>query len=357
MAECPSERKSKMPYKSGIAWLIPVFIVCVVFVILWRRHGTEHFVVDLFESIDKPTSADFQNRVCTTQDCVSVAALIIQNMDYKADPCNDTVAFACGNYGLHHDPLNTDQMSPPIDLALRIRREIVAILTKPASFNDKPWHALPKWFYQKCVNKPEIDATAKKALLALLEEIGGWPLLDPRWTEFTMSWEEYIAMVYRKFGIGAVVIAGVDVNPRNTSEVVLQLHPQLQIMHFFSPSYFNSTALFLGAEDDSFNRDLDKFSHISTNLQTSQDNSNDEDVVGPLYLVQQQFPNFNVEKYVRAVLDGIVEFNVEKYVRAVLDGIVEVSPNTTVVVNNKGYFANLHKIISSKRDLANYVAG
>uniref|UniRef100_A0A7E4ZUS7 Peptidase_M13_N domain-containing protein n=1 Tax=Panagrellus redivivus TaxID=6233 RepID=A0A7E4ZUS7_PANRE len=339
MAECQPKRKSRMPSKSCITLLIPVFIVCVVVAMLWGRQSTETFVADSkFETIDKPTTADFQNRVCTNQDCVSAAALIAQNMDQKADPCNDTVAFACGNYGLHHDPLNAMEMCPMIDLSYRVRREVLRILTKPASSSDKPWHALPKWYYQKCMNKPEKDATAKKALLTFLEEIGGWPLLDPQWTEFTTSWEEYIATVMQKFYVGAVVLTSIGVNPTNTSEVVLQLKPQP--FDFFSPSYFNSTALFLGAEDGSFNRDLDTFSHVSTNLQTSQHNSDDEEVAGPLYLVQQQFPNFDIEKYVRTVLDGIVE----------------VSPNTTVVVNNKGYFANLHKIVSSKRDLANYVA-
>uniref|UniRef100_A0A7E4VSZ5 Glucuronosyltransferase n=1 Tax=Panagrellus redivivus TaxID=6233 RepID=A0A7E4VSZ5_PANRE len=39
------------------------------------------------------------------------------------------------------------------------------------------------------------------ALLSLLDKIGGWPLITPQWTEFSSSHEEYVADIYKEYGL------------------------------------------------------------------------------------------------------------------------------------------------------------
>lgn len=71
----------------------------------------------------------------------------------------------------------------------------------------------------------EIARSGKDAILALLAQVGGWPVLEAgNWTEPEDTWEEYIAEVLNKTGVSAVLLElTISHDPNNSSKTSIEL--------------------------------------------------------------------------------------------------------------------------------------
>uniref|UniRef100_A0A7E4ZS02 Peptidase_M13 domain-containing protein n=1 Tax=Panagrellus redivivus TaxID=6233 RepID=A0A7E4ZS02_PANRE len=293
---------------------------------------------DVLKSIVDPTAKDFGNQVCVTKECAKAAAMLVLYMNEKINPCDDFSGFVCDNYKLHHDAVYpNDYHMPTYELSRLNHKRMVDLLTGPPSPNEKPWHKLTKVYLKKCRDKNSIKRTGKQAILSLLDEIGGWPMIKPQLQEFNTSWEEYMAMVNLKYN-SIIFKWHIGQNPVNHSETALILsHPK-----FDDTSGVAELAKFLGV-DSNVTAEMKKHGTPESKIKKavmkfSYSRCLSGPLVGPLKLVKEKFPNFDLEKYVKRLFDGI-----------------PITDDLTIVITCQEVFREIHTLGENKRDLANYV--
>uniref|UniRef100_A0A7E4VU09 Peptidase_M13 domain-containing protein n=1 Tax=Panagrellus redivivus TaxID=6233 RepID=A0A7E4VU09_PANRE len=300
---------------------------------------------DIYHSIHNPKAKAFGNRVCTNKDCTLAAANFIHHGNDKLDPCDDFAQHACDRYKIFKNISVLD------DTDVILNKKLPLLLKRSASPDDKPYHTLAKAVYQKCMgiekDKPKKEKTSAipTTFLALIDEIGGWPLLNPQnWKEFD-SFEEYIADIHRKHDVPVLFSAKVVLNhfENNHDEYMLQLVPADALVLPYD--YLAGLAQYLDPNNPSLIDDVTEiYSKIDNERQTILDGIKNEDTyfhIGQLQYVKLRYP----------------EFDIEKYMVHLFDGIAEIRPNTTVRILNIAYFEKIHHLAADKRLLANYAAG
>uniref|UniRef100_A0A7E4UU81 Neprilysin n=1 Tax=Panagrellus redivivus TaxID=6233 RepID=A0A7E4UU81_PANRE len=304
------------------------FKILIIVLILSPTNAKLTTIVD-------PAAEGFGNHVCVTKECAKIAAMLILNMDEKVKPCDDFTGFVCGNYDLRYDVKpRQDYHTPAHSIGQALFTRLQLLFEAPPSPADKPWHALTKTYYQKCIDKAAIKANGEQAIFGLLDEIGGWPMIEPQWQEFSTSWEEYMGMVNQKYD-DSFLKWKLETNLYNVSEYVLHLKPS----YLDDPREFaHEFAGFLDVDTDLFAKLkilLDGFvSALGSEISTCSGEQ-----TGPLKLLKEEFPHFDLETYVRRLLDGIIP----------------VSPDLTITISCLNVFENLHHIAKHKRDLASFV--
>uniref|UniRef100_A0A7E4UNR6 ATP-dependent RNA helicase n=1 Tax=Panagrellus redivivus TaxID=6233 RepID=A0A7E4UNR6_PANRE len=187
---------------------------------------------------------------------------------------------------------------------------------------------------------PAITATMKSDILALLDDIGGWPLLNPQWKEFG-SYEEYIADIHKKYDVPFLFRVGITPQASDSSKRQVDLEPQLITLDVTS---MLEMAIKLGAaENPTLTAEIDKVSkHI-------------------LLVHNQLLLNANESKTKNGPLDRLKgelpEFDLEKYITRLFDGVVPIKPDLHLKVRTIEYFKQIRTLFTNKRVFANYAAG
>ena len=131
-------------------------------------------------------------KVCLTKGCVKAAADLIKSMDETVDPCSDFYNFACGNFIKervlpdHKDFISS--IDPIIDKKnLRLRKlfEGKAVGCEPQAYQNV------RNYFQACMDTKSIEEKGVGQLKALLDDIGGWPvLLGEKWQGENFQWHQ-----------------------------------------------------------------------------------------------------------------------------------------------------------------------
>uniref|UniRef100_A0A7E4URH5 Neprilysin n=1 Tax=Panagrellus redivivus TaxID=6233 RepID=A0A7E4URH5_PANRE len=310
-----------------------IFLSVFVLVLFLAIRSTQ---ADVYESVDDPKAKAFGNRVCTNPECTIVAANFINHGNDKIKPCDNFAQFTCDRYQLFKKYI------PLMESQRVINGRLKLLLETPTSPEDKPYHTLMKTFYDKCMKQHE--ESPMPSFKALIDEIGGWPLLKPQtWTEFGGSFEEYIANIQKK--IEAPILFNVLTTSNslrgNKDDYMLHLSPAAAIE--VGASKFPRLATLLGADNPSLAADINEFFvQIDNKRQELLDNSkNGFPAWSKLDVMKVEFPNFDLEKYVRHLFDGIAEVNSE----------------TIIYFTNLEYFQGIHTLLTDKRVFANYAVG
>merc|ERR1712038_1936607 len=123
------------------------------------------------------------SKVCLTKGCVKAAADLIKSMDETVDPCSDFYNFACGNF-IKETVIPDHQTSYGSfsivrdKLNLRLRKLFEG---KPGG-NDPQAYQNVRNYFQACMDTESIEEKSVEHLKALLDDIGGWPvLLGEKW--------------------------------------------------------------------------------------------------------------------------------------------------------------------------------
>merc|ERR1711936_302804 len=123
------------------------------------------------------------SKVCLTKGCVKAAADLIKSMDETVDPCSDFYNFACGNF-IKETVIPDHQTSYGSfsivrdKLNLRLRKLFEG---KPGG-NDPQAYQNVRNYFQACMDTESIEEKGVEHLKALLDDIGGWPvLLGEKW--------------------------------------------------------------------------------------------------------------------------------------------------------------------------------
>ncbi|KAG7504669.1 membrane metallo-endopeptidase-like 1 [Solea senegalensis] len=142
------------------------------------------------------------NNVCTTADCVSAAAWLLQNMDKSVKPCDNFYQYACGGWLERHVIPETSSHHSVIDI-LRDKLEIVLKgVLETESEQDRDAVKKAKVLYSSCMNESLIEQRDSQPLLRLIESIGDWPVASDDWnttTGETWSLEDTLATLTARY--------------------------------------------------------------------------------------------------------------------------------------------------------------
>uniref|UniRef100_A0A2C9JGN5 Endothelin-converting enzyme 1 n=1 Tax=Biomphalaria glabrata TaxID=6526 RepID=A0A2C9JGN5_BIOGL len=269
-----------------------LFLLCIVVVIV-------AFTRDLHyrDQITLATS----NKVCTTKSCVSTAAQIMAGMDFTADPCNDFFQYACGQWNRKHvipeEKATYNQFDKLHDENQIIMR---ALLEEPIKKEEGEAVMKAKLLYKSCVNTSQIESKGKDPLLEVIQDVGGWPLLDPNWPAEKFELEHVLGKIRANYN-GAtnsyLFSCFVGADDKNSSVHILQLDQASLGMpsreYYYLKEHVHQKAAYarliadiaeiLGAEGPDVQKQIDDVIHLETLIANATSPSEQRHDTGALY--------------------------------------------------------------------------
>uniref|UniRef100_A0A1A8UHW5 Membrane metallo-endopeptidase-like 1 n=1 Tax=Nothobranchius furzeri TaxID=105023 RepID=A0A1A8UHW5_NOTFU len=175
---------------------------------------------------DGQLSCSSANNVCTTSDCVTAAARLLQNMDKSINPCDNFYQYACGGWLERHVIPETSSRHSVFDI-LRDKLEIVLKgVLETAREQDRDAIKKAKVLYGSCINESLIEQRDSQPLLKLIDSIGGWPVASEDWNataEEEWSLEDTLAMLTARFNKKAVLDMYVWTDDRDSQKHIIYI--------------------------------------------------------------------------------------------------------------------------------------
>merc|ERR1711971_680364 len=169
------------------------------------------------------------SKVCLTKGCVKAAADLINSMDETVDPCSDFYNFACGNF-IKETVIPDHQTSYGSfsivrdKLNLRLRKLFEG---KPGG-NDPQAYQIVRNYFQACMDTESIEEKSVEHLKALLDDIGGWPvLLGEKWQAkagASTNWHELSMKASDKgFSSDRMISIGISTDDKDSTRRILEV--------------------------------------------------------------------------------------------------------------------------------------
>uniref|UniRef100_A0A8C1IWN0 Membrane metallo-endopeptidase-like 1 n=1 Tax=Cyprinus carpio TaxID=7962 RepID=A0A8C1IWN0_CYPCA len=172
------------------------------------------------------TSAD--RNICTTPQCVTAAARLLQNMDPSVEPCQDFYQYACGGWIERHVIPETSSLHSVFNI-LRDELEIVLKgVLEMESKDDREAFKKAKTLYSSCMNEILIEQRDSQPLLRLIDSIGDWPVASEVWngtagTRDTWSLEDTLAVLNARYNKKAVLEMFVWPDDRDSRRYIIHV--------------------------------------------------------------------------------------------------------------------------------------
>ncbi|CAB3381762.1 Hypothetical predicted protein [Cloeon dipterum] len=114
-----------------------------------------------------------ESKVCRSEECMASAALVMQNMDLNADPCEDFYQYACGRFS-ESNPIVGDSLDINLFNLKRkkLDQEIKDFLEKPATSKDPLPVQQAKQLYDECLDLDAMDKEGMNPIFDLLKKVG-----------------------------------------------------------------------------------------------------------------------------------------------------------------------------------------
>ena len=292
-------------------------------------------------------SSDPDSNLCTSVSCINAAKLILNNIDEKADPCEDFNKFSCGNFiknrRIPDDASSTDAFT---DLRTALSYALSDAL---ASYTNDDIEATTnaKSYYYSCLNEDSLEANGERSLIdAIKREFGGWSLLD---STYKVDKDEFFQKLIKfgKMNTKSFFDVFITESPKNPKHYTLRLQ---------QPNWFLLKEKYDDAKTLTAYKHFAK--HIVNNLNEFQETTVDQaaiesmiDLERTIALYQltqnekrnQKFKNITIEEL---NLD-ITGFNWEDYI---VNGLfkdfpdVKVTNEERILVEDPAYLKNFTKI-------------
>lgn len=170
-----------------------------------------------------PPAQATQPEVCTTKECVTAAANLIESLDERVSPCDDFHQFACGGWEANRQiPESRSRYSSFSSMGDVIDRQLRVLLESPSSGGEESYIQKAKDFYAACVDYDHVTSLGPAPVRQFLQELGGWPLVTSGWSDMTFALDELLVKV-NKYNILPVVWLYVDTDLMNPSTVKIAL--------------------------------------------------------------------------------------------------------------------------------------
>ncbi|XP_063918178.1 neprilysin-2-like [Zophobas morio] len=109
---------------------------------------------------------------------------ILKTIDTSVNPCDDFYKFVCGNYAKNNNQPVAKRFSKIHEKA---RLQLKNLVKEPPHLDDGKPFKLLKIVYQSCMN-PDVEETSLLFIKRLFAKLGGWPLIEPTWSEEKFDW-------------------------------------------------------------------------------------------------------------------------------------------------------------------------
>ncbi|XP_063903436.1 neprilysin-2-like [Zophobas morio] len=163
--------------------------------------------------------------ICLTRECVETAGEVFRNMDESVDPCQDFYRFACGNYIKHSLISNDKTFANTFTVINDILQEQIKISLEeaPSAKEPKPFVTVKK-YYRACKNKTLTERYGLDIARKLLKDLGGWPVLEEYFDDFTYNWIDSIGAL-RKTGlsVNSLIDISVGLDFKHSTKRLIQI--------------------------------------------------------------------------------------------------------------------------------------
>ncbi|XP_063928454.1 neprilysin-4 isoform X2 [Zophobas morio] len=260
-------------------------------------------------------------------------------MNISSDPCDDFYEFACGNWNKYHS-IPADRTSYDTFEMLRENLDIVLknLLSEP--IDDEEVHYMnttffnrtmkattkAKFFYKSCMNEERLKQRGEKPLMKLLDDLGGWPIIQPDWDDTSFQVEELMANL-KLYNNDILIMEWIGPDIINSKNYIIQIDQTSLGLpgrsYFLDPSYSKyldaykafilAVSTILGAPLTEAVEDVNDLINFETKLATIMVPSENRRNVTDLYLktnigaLRNYFPQFDWVHYFRIVLGRDVD--------------------------------------------------
>uniref|UniRef100_A0A671W564 Membrane metalloendopeptidase like 1 n=1 Tax=Sparus aurata TaxID=8175 RepID=A0A671W564_SPAAU len=312
--------------------------------------------------------------VCTTADCVTAAARLLQNMDQSVKPCDNFYQYACGGWLERHVIPETSSRHSVFDI-LRDKLEIVLKgVLETENGEDRAAIRKAKILYSSCMNESLIEQRDSQPLLRLIDSIGDWPVASDDWNttaEEAWSLEDTLATLTARFHKKVLLDMYVWTDDRDSQRHIIYIdQPGLGMpsrdYYFNDGNYKKAREAYLHfmvsiakitREDRNLTQDDDRvWEEMMQVLELETDIAN---ATSPAEERQDVTVLYN--KMTLGELQGTFSlngFNWTRYIQGVLSSVsTEVQLEEEVVVYSSPYLEKMNDVLSkhSVRTMQNYL--
>ena len=306
----------------------------------------------------------YREDYCTTPGCITAAATYLEMMNQNQDPCQDFYEFACGNF-LQETmiPDHKVMIGSQTNLDDKLNERLRKIFEEDSKDDEPAIFSSVRKLYSSCMDTNMLDQEGSEVILNIIEEIGGWPVLQgDNWNPDEFDWQKVSAKA-SKIGLGRSNIFPVDITPSHDnssqrmieiSQSHLNMRREFFLKGFDDPNFqayvkfMITTAVYLGADKQEAKQELEQVLEFEINLaemSLSVDDMRNHSIIHNKMTILEAseiFPGFNLLDYINDIIDNE-------------DVILD--ENEIVNVASPNYYRELRDYLKKvpKRVIANYV--
>ncbi|XP_048750063.2 neprilysin-1-like [Ostrea edulis] len=303
--------------------------------------------------------------VCNSPECVRAASKLLDSIDTSADPCDDFFQYACGQWRrkqvIPEDKAITGvfyQVDDSVDITLKY------LLEKKIDADDIEAVQKAKKLYKSCVDLDGIEKENLTSARKMIQELGGWPVVDTDWNENTFNLTKLLTVIRKYTNSPPLMDMYVYDDSKNPTRNILYIdQPALGLPdrdYFLKgrddrkllayEKYATEMAIIFGADSgeaaDAMKEVVDFEIDIANATMPSAERRDDEKLYHKMQIeeLQRRYPHFEWLHYFGATLGRS-------------DLQITVNTSTPVINRNPAYIGEiLNKLYTkNKRIIQNYV--
>jgi len=330
----------------------------------WARESVGNFLNSIEYSQYFAVENVGGDEYCFSKDCIQSSAQLLSNMDQTADPCQDFFQFACGGY-VKNTPIADDRTSTSLfsDIRDKLNIQLRGLLEEKLVPEDPRPVRLVKNLYQSCMDKDLIEQKGVGPMLRVLQNLGGWPVLERgNWVNTGFKWfNTAYRMREEGYSVDYLVDLSVTTDVKNSSYRVLDLdQPGLGLSREY---------LVKGVEDEDIQAYLTYMTDMAVLLGADEEEAKEqmlETLLFEIKLAEISVPREERRNksllYNPMPISQLSELDPHtpwlEYINTVLSqDIVTVDDSETVIVGSPSYIRDLSKVLvaTPARVQANYL--